>query len=135
MSGKNSDACIAFEGAKHGSCDPWTYEPLKAAMEAACKSGLLMSCNPDSLKQLRTRLRRPGQKVRDVILKPEDIQRLIDNATNCINARQAIQDTCYRGQPDAEHSSQIKLLIAARTLCEAVKAAIEEALGNSGIEL
>ncbi|MEO8391666.1 MAG: RHS repeat-associated core domain-containing protein, partial [Chloroflexota bacterium] len=136
MSGNNnSDACTALERAKHGSCDPWTYEPLKATMEAACKSGLLMSCNADSLKRLRTRLRMPGQKVNEVVLKPEDIQQLIDNATNCINARQAIQDTCYRGQPDNEHPEQIRLLIAARILCETVKAAIEAVLGNSGVEL
>lgn len=132
---ENSDACMALEKAKHGTCDPWEYEPLKATMEAACKSGLLMSCNPDSLKRLRTRLRMPGQKVDEVVLKPEDIQQLIDNATNCINARQAIQDRCYKDQPETEHSGQIALLIAAKTLCEAVKAAIEAALGNSGIEL
>jgi hypothetical protein len=92
------------------TCDDATLDAMQAAMHAVCDRIPGESCSPKkvSLKKLA---RRPCSQIRIRILAVRE----------CMRLRQAIQDDCFGGQPDAVHQGVMDELASGLEHCLALE--------------
>jgi hypothetical protein len=72
------------------------------------------------MDKLIKRLRQPGQRERDVVITADGIREIISNNRACQQARQTVQDTCYKNNPDPRgtHQNEMRNLRNSHTICQ-----------------